>query len=255
MSKSRFNLWFVFWPVQLLALYGIIFTSPNWLLFFIGWVVLCGLGSAVILHRVVSHRSIKLKKYLEKPLLFLSCLCVQGSPLWWAAVHRGMHHTHADKQGDPHSPRDGFWHSYIGWIHNKKLGKINPKVIKDIRNNQFHLWLNRYYTHIVWSTFIILSAIDFNMMLWLWAIPAAWSYHQEAIVNSVCHLGTIGYKNKKSNDNAMNIPFLGLLTWGQALHNNHHVNTRTYSFAREKNEFDPSVIFLPFIADLDTARK
>ena len=113
----------------LLHLLGIFFTSPNFLYLFFGWIIFCGLGSSVILHRVVSHNSIKLKTWLRKPLLFLSCLCVQGSPLWWAATHRGKHHPHADKDGDPHSPKDGFFHSYIGWIHNKKLSKINNKDI------------------------------------------------------------------------------------------------------------------------------
>ena len=249
MNKSTINLWLVFWPVQILALLGVLFTTPNWLYLFMGWVIFCGLGSAVILHRVVSHRAIKLKKYLEKPLLALSCLCVQGSPLWWAAVHRGMHHSHADTDKDPHSPKHGFWHSYIGWIHDKRLGRINMKVIKDLRNDEWHLYLNRNYTYIVWSTFIFLSLVDFNFMLWFWAIPAAFSYHQEALVNSICHLGTIGYKNTKSKDNAMNIPLLSLITWGQALHNNHHVNTRKYSFAKTEKEFDPSIIFLPFIEE------
>ena len=249
MNKSKINLWFVFWPMQLLALYGLLFTSPNWLLLFLGWILFCGLGSAVILHRVVSHNSIQLKKYLKKPLLFLSCLCVQGSPLWWAAVHRGQHHPNADTDRDPHSPKNGFWHSYIGWIHNKKLGRINLKVVRDLRNDKYHLWLNRNYTYIVWSFFIILSLINFNFMLWFWAIPAAYSYHQEAIVNSVCHLGKFGYKNYKSKDNAMNIPLLALFTWGQALHNNHHIATKHYNYARSKYEFDPAIIFLPFIKE------
>ena len=98
MSKAKANLWIVFWPVQILALLGIIFTSPNWLYLFMGWVLFCGLGSAVILHRVVSHNSITLKKFLKKPLLILSCMCVQGSPIWWAAVHRGQHHPNADTE-------------------------------------------------------------------------------------------------------------------------------------------------------------
>ena len=60
MSKAKANLWIVFWPVQILALLGIIFTSPNWLYLFMGWVLFCGLGSAVILHKfrlAVSDRS------------------------------------------------------------------------------------------------------------------------------------------------------------------------------------------------------
>ena len=249
MNRWILGLCLVFWPVQILALLGVLFTSPNWLYLFMGWVLFCGLGSSVILHRVVSHRSIILKKYLRKPLLFLSCLCVQGSPIWWAAVHRGMHHSHADTDKDPHSPNKGFLHSYIGWLHNKRLGRISFKVVKDLRNDNFHLWLHRNYEYIIWSTFIVLSLIDFNFMLWFWAIPAAFSYHQEALVNSICHLGSIGYKNTKSKDNAMNIPLLSLITWGQALHNNHHVDTTKFSFARTKKEFDPSIIFLPFIEE------
>ena len=47
----------------------------------------------------------------------------------------------------------------------------------------------------------------------------------------------------------MNIPLLALFTWGQALHNNHHVATRHYNYAKKKYEFDPAIIFLPFIKE------
>jgi len=186
---------------------------------------------------------------LKKPLLFLSCLCVQGSPLWWAATHRGKHHPHADKDGDPHSPKDGFFHSYIGWLHNRKLGKINTRFIPDIRKDKFHLWLNRRYTYIVLATFIVLGLINIEFMLWFWLIPAVLSFHQEAIVNSVCHLGKFGYRTFDTKDKSMNIPLLALLTWGQALHNNHHYDYDSYNFAKKKNEFDPCTLFLPFIEE------
>ena len=84
-------------------------------------------------------------------------------------------------------------------------------------------------------------------MLWFWLIPAAWSYHQESLVNVICHTAKIGYKSYNTSDNAVNIPFLALLTWGQALHNNHHHDSKSFDFAKKKKEFDPSIIFLPFI--------
>ena len=40
---------------------------------------------------------------------------MEGGPLIWVATHR-KHHQFADKDGDPHSPRDGKWRSYAGWI-------------------------------------------------------------------------------------------------------------------------------------------
>ena len=85
-------------------------------------------------------------------------------------LFRGQHHPNADTDKDPHSPQNSFWHSYIGWIHNKKLGRINLRVVRDLRHDKFHLWLNRNYTYIVWATFIILSLINFEFMLWFWAI-------------------------------------------------------------------------------------
>ena len=85
-------------------------------------------------------------------------------------------------------------------------------------------------------------------MLWFWLIPAALSYHQEAFVNSVCHLGKFGYRSYDTKDNSTNIAILSWLTWGQSLHNNHHYDIRQYNFAN-KNEYDPSTIFLPFIEE------
>ena len=39
MNKSTINLWLVFWPVQILALLGVLFTTPNWLYLFMGWII------------------------------------------------------------------------------------------------------------------------------------------------------------------------------------------------------------------------
>jgi stearoyl-CoA desaturase (delta-9 desaturase) len=158
-----------------------------------------------------------------------------------------MHHRNADKEGDPHSPKDGLLHAYIGWIHDPKITNINLKSIRDIVRDKFHLFLYKYNNLIIWSTFIILGLINFEFMLWFWLIPAAWSYHQESLVNVICHTAKVGYKTYNTSDNAVNIPLLALITWGQALHNNHHYDTKTYNFAKNKKEFDPSVIFLPFI--------
>ena len=116
MNKQKSYLMYVFWPAQIIALLAIIFTTPNWLFLFLGWVLFCGLGSAVILHRVISHKSIKIKDYLKNPLLFLATLCIQGSPLWWAAVHRNMHHRNADKEGDHIALKtDCYTHILVGY--------------------------------------------------------------------------------------------------------------------------------------------
>lgn len=243
----------VFYPAQLIAIISIFTLEPNWTALFLGWVVFCGLGSAITLHRVVAHKSIKLKPWIEKPLLVIATLCLQGSPIWWAGVHRGMHHKNADNEGDPHSPKDGLFHAYIGWINSEKVKEVSPRYITDLMRNKFHVWLYKYGNYLIWSIFVIGSIINYELMIWFWLIPAAYSYHQESIVNVFCHSGKLGYKSKKTSDNSMNLPILALFTWGQALHNNHHYSSANYNFAsNDRWEFDPAVIFLPFIKAKDS---
>jgi len=246
-SKKNASLFFVFYIMQFLAIYTIFFVDVNWWFLVAGWITFCGLGSAVVLHRHVSHRSIEFRKGLQKPLLLLGTLCGQGTPLWWAGVHRGMHHCHADQEGDAHAPKNGLFHAYIGWIHSKDIDKINPRHVRDLLKDKFHLFLNKHYVSIFWSFLIIGLILNPVFTLWFWIVPAAWSFHQEAIVNVLCHSGKFGYKSHDSEDDAHNIRWLSFLTWGQSLHNNHHAKAGNYSFA-EKGEFDPTVIFIPLIA-------
>lgn len=246
-SKKNASLFFVFYIIQALALYALFFVEVNWLYLFLGWITFCGLGSAVVLHRHVSHRSIEFRKGLRKPLLLIGTLCGQGTPLWWAGVHRGMHHCHADQDGDAHAPKDGLFHAYIGWIHSKDIDHINPRNVTDLLRDKFHLALNKYYVLIFWSFLIVGLLVNPVFTLWFWIVPAAWSFHQEAIVNLLCHCGKFGYRNYESNDDAHNLKWLSFLTWGQSLHNNHHASAGNYSFAN-KGEFDPTVLFIPLIA-------
>ena len=42
-------------------------------------------------------------------------MALQGRVINWAALHL-THHAHSDRDGDPHSPLDGFFHAHVGWI-------------------------------------------------------------------------------------------------------------------------------------------
>ena len=253
MLRKYFQLFTVFYPVQVLALAIIITTfvtgfELHYLLFFLmGWVLLCGLGSAVVLHRYVSHRSIAVKSFLHKPLLVLGALCAQGSPMWWAMVHRGLHHRYADKEGDAHSPTKGIWHAYHKWTFT--IDPTQATLPRDLLRDRFGIFLHRYYTPVVWMIYMLVAMVSLDFLFWGMIIPAAWSYHQESIINTVCHIREFGYRNFDTDDNSINNRILALLTWGQALHNNHHNQPGNFDFSVKKNEFDPCLIFLPFIQE------
>ncbi len=79
------------------------------------WLFGQNVGIAISYHRQLTHRSFSTPKWLEYAMAICGTMALQGSPIYWVAVHR-MHHQYTDKPGDPHSPRDGKWWSHMGWI-------------------------------------------------------------------------------------------------------------------------------------------
>jgi stearoyl-CoA desaturase (delta-9 desaturase) len=75
----------------------------------------------------------------------------------------------------------------------------------------------------------------------------AWSIHQEALINSVCHLRKLGYRANDTPDDSTNIRWLSWLTWGQSLHNNHHADPRCKTFAHNAGDVDPGSALIAII--------
>ena len=81
------------------------FTWKGLLVFLVlGWVS-GGLGVCLGYHRLLTHRSFQTFRWCGG-CWPCSASGGRGAADYWVAVHR-KHHHHADKDGDPHSPRDG----------------------------------------------------------------------------------------------------------------------------------------------------
>jgi len=74
-----------------------------------------GLGVTVCYHRLLTHRSFHVPKWVEYPLTLCGMLALQGGPLKWVATHR-VHHAFSDRPNDPHSPTKGFWWAHVLWL-------------------------------------------------------------------------------------------------------------------------------------------
>src|SRR6185312_10500928 len=73
------------------------------------------LGEEAGIHRMLSHRSFRPHPVVKFVLLMLGSMAFEGAPLQWAATHL-KHHALSDREGDPHSPVEGFFHAHVGWI-------------------------------------------------------------------------------------------------------------------------------------------
>ena len=226
----------------LLAIIGIIsgLLTFNWLLFLLGWTLIYGFGLVVGFHKLLSHNSFKTNKYVSYVLAYLGCLGISGSPIWWAATHRGYHHAHTESDKDLQTPRKGWLNSYIGWQFGDETSKISLKYAADLTRDKFYVFLHKNYRTIVWSTVIIVSIISPSVAISLLILPMLAAHHGENITNLFGHSRFAGYRNFDTSDDTINNPILALFTWGQLLHNNHHAKPNNSSFAIRWFEFDPT---------------
>lgn len=252
--------WFSFVPMTLLGILTIILlaigTIPLYYLIytFIGWVLVGGLGIAVGYHRVFSHKTHNLPRWKENVLLFLSVFAGQGSSIFWVAIHRGYHHSHADTPKDLHSPLDGIWHAFAGWF--SKMTENNPivntKYAVDLMRKTNHVWFHKYQQRILWLVPLVVCLFDWKLAFTGFFLVTAISLAQENLINVVGHLKCgIGYRNFDTKDNSYNNFIIGYLGWGQGWHNNHHHSPGSYDFGTSVSgkwwEFDMCRIFLPLL--------
>lgn len=250
MIKNRRYIFTTLLPLHLMLLL-LMFSSLSWIhgiYFLIGYVLIYGLGVNVGLHRWASHRSIVLNQIAKPFVVYLSIIACQGQPMWWVALHRGYHHRKCDSLEDQHSPIHlGKFHAFIGWIFKHDPSSINFRYSANLAREFWIVKTHKYYEIIIWTTWIIAGLISLDLLLWMFIIPSIVGLHTEGLVNSLCH-GKNGYANYKTTDQSRNVHLLGYVSWGNGWHNNHHYNQSKYNFGGTKWwEFDPCVIFLPFI--------
>jgi stearoyl-CoA desaturase (delta-9 desaturase) len=244
------NLWGSIIPMQFIgvyAMYTITSDAPSWwwIATIIGYVCLKMLGVSAGYHRLFSHKGFTVNLITKRILLWFGILAGQGSPLFWIGIHRGYHHRYADREGDAHSPRDGFWHSYILWMFKKDHMSIRSVV--DLLKDPDMVFAHKHYIKILWITNLIVALISIDVWLYLLALPAFITLHSFLIQTSVTHLSWAGYRNYNVKDNSVNVPWLFPIILGEAWHNNHHGDGRNPCYTKRWWELDPTFWLIKLI--------
>ena len=114
---------------------------------FLHWLTV-GAGVTLGYHRLITHRSFQVPKWVEYGLLFCGILSCQ-SPIEWVAKHR-MHHRYSDTPEDPHDINKGFWWTHVGWIlHKLSCDRFMGLYLKDIAHDPVYRFFDR--TMLLWQ--------------------------------------------------------------------------------------------------------
>ena len=132
--------------LALLALSPYFFSWTGVLLIPLGYYVFGTIGINICFHRLLTHRSFAVPRWLERTLVVIGVCALEDTPAMWVATHR-RHHQHSDEQPDPHSPLVSFLWGHLLWgmVKNHELSRdaLFNRYARDIMRDPFYAWLDR----------------------------------------------------------------------------------------------------------------
>jgi stearoyl-CoA desaturase (delta-9 desaturase) len=223
------------------------------------------LGVTIGYHRLLSHRAMSCPKIVEHFWVLAGYLAFEGSPIWWATIHRA-HHRYVDTPLDPHSPKYGISNAHSGWI---KLGDYashaNPKVLsKDLLKDRLYLFLEQdgdwrkahWVAFVIGMGFRVLILLAFGWIPAIASLAAGFTALQvPLILNVICHIPQLGYKSFPTKDDSVNVWWLGVLAMGEGWHNNHHAYPGSARSGIRWWEFDLSWLVICTMKRLGLVRR
>lgn len=208
------------------------------------------LGITIGYHRMLTHRSFRPHPVVKALLLIFGSMSAEGPAIEWAASHI-KHHALSDREGDPHSPIDGFFHAHLGWLFN---GLADPNIYcRYLVKDRLVVFIS--YTFWLWLvlSFIIPFLIGgWTGLLWGGFVRLFLVQHVTFSVNSICH--TFGRRDFETNDQSHNEWIIGMLAFGEGWHNNHHAFPRSAFQGLHWWQFDLSGYIIWTLERLGLAR-
>lgn len=218
----------------------------SWFVFFYFY---HGLGITLGYHRLLTHKSLVVPDWLKYLIVSGGYLSLMGSPVVWVGVHR-LHHQKADIPGeDPHTPDEGFFHALLGWM--TKMSSIQSdaelkKQVKDLLADPVFRLLGDTHTPKP-AVMCLAMCILYRLGIFLLFGPAVLVMNLIAtftvffapqMVNTICHIPGLGYRNFETRDKSCNVWWVGLLALGEGWHNNHHAVPTSARHGMRWFEFD-----------------
>jgi fatty-acid desaturase len=233
--------------------------------------VIAPLGINLGYHRLLTHRSLVVPKWLEHTLVGIALLSLEGPPIQWVAVHR-LHHRWSDTDQDPHSPIRSFLWGHMGWLFvNWRHQLAATTYARDVSRDAFYRWLQVglrwfaiYVAHVVlfWAAAVLggwlishdmTSALHTGASVVVWGVLVRQVYvwHVTWSINSATHRW--GYRTYETDDGSRNNWLLGLLGAGEGWHNNHHHDQASASNWHRPWELDYTYVLIRLLEALGLA--
>ncbi len=223
LSLTTLSFFVVFHGIAALSLFC--FSWPAFLTMVVLHWFFASIGICLGYHRLMSHRSLKVPRWLEYVLVTIGALAFQGGPIFWVGAHRQHHAFTEHVEKDPYSARKGFWWSHFLWIVYPQESFFDPekyyKFAPDMARDPYYRWLDKYFLPLQIPHALLLYLIGgWSFLIYGFFLRVVLLWHSTWLINSASHM--FGYRTHDSDDTSKNLWWAALLTYGEGWHNNHH---------------------------------
>ena len=229
------------------------------------YILAINVGIGMCYHRLLTHRGYQVPKWLEYVMTVCASLALEGGPMFWVSTHR-VHHQLSDKEGDPHTPREGGWWAHTGWLlfgnslhaQSEFLYRYSP----DLGRDRFHVWLSKFHWIPLTASGVVLFGVGWlvsgfsgavGWVLWGAFLRVTIGLHATWLVNSATHMW--GSRRFETRDDSRNNWWVALVSGGEGWHNNHHAHPVSARHGLKWYEIDPNFYGIWLLAKLGLARK
>jgi fatty-acid desaturase len=250
------------WYLSMVAI-AIILGPITWswdasLLSFCLTVLTLGAGHSVGYHRLLIHKSFQCSRWLEAGLITLGTLVGMGGPrrmLYlhdirdWSQRHPSCHAFFIHRS----NLLKDWW-----WNLNCDIRLAHPPQFapeSEVVDFPYYRFLDRYWMLVQVPLAVVLIAIGgWSWVVWGIAVRVALSMTGHWFVGYLAHnLGTRDWHLEGHAVQGYNVPGLGLITMGEAWHNNHHAFPESAQFGQTRWQFDPGWWFILTLKQLGLA--
>ncbi len=242
--KPLKSLWISAMTVTTLVAGPLFFTWSAFAVFLATTAVTVCLGHSLGMHRRLIHRSYDCPLWLERLFVYLGTLVGMAGP--YGMIRQHDIRDWAQRKADCHaflahrSPiwRDGFWQLHCDLVLDQP-----PELVleRQVRDDRFYQALERTWMlqQLPWAIlFYVLGGLPW--LIWGIAVRVTFSVTGHWLIGYFAHnRGPRSWAITDAGVQGYNVPYCGILTMGEAWHNNHHAFPGSARLGVEPGEWDP----------------
>jgi fatty-acid desaturase len=184
-------------------------------------------GHSVGLHRGIIHKAFKMNKYVRGTLLYLFVQTGLGGPKSWLKLHYirdyWQNQTTAPAYFMYHHSllKDYYWNLHLSFKTDDLSRYGIPE--EDLNDPWMNFLEQTWYFHVLGLAAVIWLAFGFEAMIISMAVRIALTQLGHWFVGYISHIR--GYRNfdiHDVNETGFNNWMLGVFSFGEGFHNNHH---------------------------------